>query len=236
MAKRILQPRQGILQPTQGSPFRPNVGAETIQGIVGLLQQFQAGKQGAQQRQAGLETQELQDLFTAAQTKESQARTSKLINPPPKILSPSEQRAKLKLDLESVIVDPNAPEALKTQAEARLKSISPPAIRLDLNRQSRQDRIKELETFIDILTPQAGDLTSPGQKKAQERLEFFTAELETLIKQGGTASQVTTRRRANERVSAIALTDGDRHRVGDTITVPASQFDAAVKAGAIRAK
>lgn len=70
----------GILQPTQGSPFRPNVGAETISGIANILQQFQAGQQQGQQRQQQQQlldrqqqSQILQDLLTKSQTEATTA-------------------------------------------------------------------------------------------------------------------------------------------------------------------
>lgn len=204
-----------------GQAFGPQFSGITNPNIQQLIAQRQ------------LQNTKQQPGFTLDRTRFT-AEGKPIVSVGPKKLSPSEERAKLKLGLERIIVDENAPEAKKRQAEARLKSISPPTVRLDLNRQSRQDRIRELKTFIDILSKQADDILNPDQQKAQERRDRFTKELEDLIKEVGTASQTkkTARKKAkpNERISAIDAT------TGQSVTIPADQFDAAVKAGVIRAK
>jgi hypothetical protein len=147
----------GILQPAQGSPFRPNVGAETIQGISNILQQFQAGRQLAEQRdqqqqvfQEERQSQILRDLLTQAQTQKAQADAFSTLNPQPKPRSFADQINEQKFGLFRIIVDPNSTPEQKSQAQEQLKTFSSPTTQVNIGGDAQLDAEKSgklAETF-----------------------------------------------------------------------------------------
>lgn len=98
-------------------------------------------------------------------------------------------------------------------------------------RQSQQDRIKNLQSLIAIVSRQAADILNPDAQKARTELARLTTELQELTKANVTAGELPVSKSGpKERITVIDVTTGLQ------VTIPKNLVGKALAAGRIRLK